>query len=153
MQSKISIKFNKFLIWIFCSFFQALVGCSINTGVVKLDKDRYIVTKQAPTGFSGMGTLTLDALKEANDFCSFKRLITSVEKIEESKPPYVAGNFPRCTIIFECLERTVTYQSLQPIRSNANMDRQNKRCNDLGFDSGTEMFKTCLEKLSNIGSQ
>ena len=147
------IKVNKSPIWIYCLVLQGLVGCAINTGVVKMDKDRYFVTKQAPTGFSGMGTLTVDALKEANDYCSFKGLKTRVEKIEESKPPYVAGNFPRSSIVFECLENTFTYSPSQPITSKTNMDRHNKSCSELGFDPGTEMFKTCVEKSSKITEQ
>lgn len=130
---------------------QVLTGCAVNTGVVKMDNERYFVTKQAATGFSGIGTLTVDALKEANDFCTSNRLKTYIEKIEESKPPYVAGNFPRTSIVFKCLELQ-PYPSIQPLTSQKNRAIQDK-CIDLGFERGSEMFKTCVDKSSKAAQE
>ena len=79
-----------------------LAGCASNSGVVSIGSDTFVVSRQAATGFTGMGTLRTEALKEAADSCiaQSKRLVVLSEK--ESPPPYVLGNFPRIDVTFTC---------------------------------------------------
>jgi hypothetical protein len=79
-----------------------LGGCASNSGVVSIGSDTFVVSRQAATGFTGMGTLRTEALKEAADTCvaQGKRLVVLNEK--EAQPPYVFGNFPRIDVTFTC---------------------------------------------------
>ena len=40
-------------------------ACASNSGVVGMGNDTYFVSRQAATGFAGMGTLKAEALQEA----------------------------------------------------------------------------------------
>lgn len=84
--------------------FVLLGGCAANSGVVSLGADRFMVSRQAATGFSGLGTLKADALREAEQYCAKNRKAVYVLKTTESEPPYVLGNFPRVEIEFMCLD-------------------------------------------------
>ena len=81
-----------------------LGGCAANSGVVSLGADRFMVSRQAATGFSGLGTLKADALREAEQYCAKNGKAVYVLKTTESKPPYVLGNFPRAEVEFMCLD-------------------------------------------------
>ena len=81
-----------------------LVGCASNSGVVSLGADRFMVSRQAATGFSGLGTLKADALREAEQHCSRIGRAVYVLNARESEPPYVLGNFPRAEVEFMCLD-------------------------------------------------
>ena len=43
-------------------------GCASNSGVVPIGPDTFMVSRQAATGFSGLGTLKADAFQEANQY-------------------------------------------------------------------------------------
>jgi hypothetical protein len=81
-----------------------LGGCAANSGVVSLGADRFMVSRQAATGFSGLGTLKADALREAEQYCAKNSEAVYVLNTRESKPPYVLGNFPRAEVEFMCLD-------------------------------------------------
>jgi hypothetical protein len=81
-----------------------LGGCAANSGVVSLGADRFMVSRQAATGFSGLGTLKADAIREAEQYCAKNGKAVYALKTTESKPPYVLGNFPRAEIEFMCLD-------------------------------------------------
>lgn len=81
-----------------------LGGCAANSGVVSLGADRFMVSRQAATGFSGLGTLKADALREAEQHCARKERAVYVLKTTESEPPYIMGNFPRAEVEFMCLD-------------------------------------------------
>lgn len=81
-----------------------LGGCAANSGVVSLGADRFMVSRQAATGFSGLGTLKADALREAEQYCAKNGKAVYVLKTTESEPPYVLGNFPRAEVEFICLD-------------------------------------------------
>ena len=81
-----------------------VIGCASNSGVVAIGSDKYMVSRQAATGFSGMGTLTADAMKEANDFCTAQNLTSKILSTKEAKPPYILGNFPKVDLQFTCVE-------------------------------------------------
>lgn len=49
--------------------FIIIAGCASNSGVVPIGPETFMVSRQAATGFSGLGTLKADALEEANEYC------------------------------------------------------------------------------------
>ena len=79
-------------------------GCAANSGVVALGADRFMISRQAATEFSGLGTLKADALREAEQYCAKNGKAVYVLKTTESEPPYVLGNFPRAEVEFMCLD-------------------------------------------------
>jgi len=84
-------------------FSVVLFGCASNSGIVPMGNDTYMVSRQAASGFSGMGTLKADAMKEAYQQC--QKTGKSVDVIEaiDTKPPYIFGNFPKTEIRFKCI--------------------------------------------------
>jgi hypothetical protein len=81
-----------------------VVGCASNSGVVPMGSDKYMVSRQAATGFSGLGTLKADALREADQYCGARGKSLIVDNTTESQPPYLLGNFPRAEVQFHCAE-------------------------------------------------
>ncbi|WP_199775530.1 hypothetical protein [Microbulbifer pacificus] len=81
-----------------------VAGCAQNSGVVPMGNDTYIVSRQAATGFSGMGTLKADAMKEAYAQCQKSGKVVEVIETVDAKPPYIMGNFPKTEITFKCIE-------------------------------------------------
>ncbi len=81
-----------------------LSGCAVNSGIVPMGNNTYMVSRQAATGFHGMGKLKADAMREAYDEC--QKQSKSVEVIEtiDAQPPYIFGNFPKTEIRFKCVE-------------------------------------------------
>ena len=79
------------------------VGCASNSGVVQVGENTYMVSRLAASGFSGMGTLKADAMKEAYSEC--QKTGKDVEMIEaiDAKPPYIFGNFPKTEVHFKCI--------------------------------------------------
>ena len=61
-----------------------------------------MISRQAATGFSGQGALKIDALREAKAHCESMGKAMIVNTTNDSKPPYVLGNFPRTEITFSC---------------------------------------------------
>lgn len=80
-----------------------LVGCASNSGVVAMGPDTYFVSKQAATGFSGMGTLKAEAIGEAGQFCNSKGKTVQIMTQKDAEPPFIFGNFPKTEITFRCL--------------------------------------------------
>ena len=81
-----------------------MVGCAINSGVVPMGQDTFMVSRQAATGFSGSGKLKAKALQEANEFCENQGKCLQVIHISEAKPPYIFTNFPKAEVHFMCLD-------------------------------------------------
>ena len=81
-----------------------LVGCAINSGVVPVGKDTYMVSRQAATGFTGSGKLKARALQEASQFCEKQGKKLQTVSFSETKPPYILTNFPKAEIQFMCLD-------------------------------------------------
>ena len=81
-------------------------GCASNSGVVPIGPDTFMVSRQAATGFSGLGTLKADAFQEANQYCISQGKNIRVVNTNESSPPYVLGNFPRAEVQFMCLDKS-----------------------------------------------
>jgi hypothetical protein len=79
-------------------------GCAVNTGVIEISGDSYLVSRQAATGFTGKGNLKEESLTEANIFCKRQQKTLKVLSIQEAQPPYILGNFPKAEIQFSCIE-------------------------------------------------
>ena len=82
----------------------SLAGCAANSGVVSMGSDSYMVSRQAPTGFSGAGSLKAEVLQEAGQYCAGQRKELVVTKTTEAQPPYVLGNYPRAEVQFKCVD-------------------------------------------------
>lgn len=80
-----------------------LSACASNSGVVPIGRDTFMVSRQAATGFSGMGDLKAQAFREANAYCEAQGKSVQVVGTTESAPPYIFGNFPRSEVQFMCL--------------------------------------------------
>lgn len=93
----------KKLIFLVMSIF-AFYGCAVNTGVVPIGKDTFMISRQAATGFSGLGGLKAEAFREANIYCETQGKSLMVVNTNESSPPYILGNFPRAEVQFMCLD-------------------------------------------------
>jgi hypothetical protein len=81
----------------------ALAGCASNSGIVAMGQDTYFVSRQAATGFTGMGTLKAEAIGEAVQFCGTKGKALQVVSSSDAKPPYILGNFPKTEMQFKCV--------------------------------------------------
>lgn len=79
-----------------------LAGCATNSGVVNISPNTYVVSRQAGTGFNGMGSLRAEALQEAGGACTKQGKTLRIVSEKESAPPYVLGNYPRIDVTFAC---------------------------------------------------
>lgn len=78
-------------------------GCASNSGVVPAGQNQFLISRQAATGFSGLGDMKAEALRDADDYCRKNARNLKVLSTEESKPPYLFGNFPRVEVQFSCM--------------------------------------------------
>jgi hypothetical protein len=82
-----------------------LAGCASDPGVAPVGPNTYLISRQAATGFSGLGGLKVKALREAAAYCEQRGRMIDILHTKDSKPPYIFGNFPRTEITFSCLKR------------------------------------------------
>ncbi|HZM87127.1 MAG TPA: hypothetical protein VFF31_11440 [Blastocatellia bacterium] len=68
-----------------------------------MGSDTYMVSRQAATGFTGMGTLKAEAMKEAYEQCQKTGKSVQVLEAVDARPPYIFGNFPKTEIRFKCV--------------------------------------------------
>lgn len=83
----------------------ALAACAAQTGVVPNGQGGFLITKQAATGFPGLGGQKAEALAEAGSYCSAQGREFVLTKVNETQPPYVMGNYPRTEIEFQCVPK------------------------------------------------
>lgn len=79
-----------------------LAGCASNSGVVPVGQDTFLISKQAATGFSGLGTLKAEVYQAASETCSRGGKTMETTTYSESQPPFILGNFPRVDLTFRC---------------------------------------------------
>jgi len=70
-----------------------------------MGNDTYFISKQAATGFTGLGSLRGDAMRDAYAQCSKSGKSVEVTNTDQSNPPYLLGNFPRVDITFRCVTK------------------------------------------------
>ena len=80
-----------------------LTGCASNTGIVPMAGGEYMIANQASTGFSGVGFIKADALKDAEEHCAGMGKKLEVVRMWENEGPYVLGKFPRIELTFRCV--------------------------------------------------
>lgn len=89
----------------------ALASCASNSGVVSNGQGRYSVSRQAATGFSGLGNLKAEAQAEARQYCRSLGADLFVTTATQTEPPYVMGNFPRVEMEFRCASPTAAAEA------------------------------------------
>lgn len=81
-----------------------LIGCGINSGVVKIGEDAYKINRRVGSGFQGATGIKEAALLEAGEFCVSQGKELKVSNIGGSHPPYIFGNFPKVEVQFKCID-------------------------------------------------
>jgi hypothetical protein len=113
-------------------------GCAVNSGVVSIGKDTYMVSRQAATGFVGSSGLKDEALLEANQYCANQGKSLYVTLIGGHHPPYIFGNFPKVEVQFMCLDasdpRLKKDNEKANIQSNEDLETKIKTLNKLLSD-------------------
>jgi hypothetical protein len=83
-----------------------LFGCAQNSGIIPMGGETYMVSRQAATGFTGMGTLKAEAMREAYSQCQESNKMVKVLETIDAKPPFIFGNFPKTEIRFKCVNES-----------------------------------------------
>lgn len=83
-----------------------LSGCAGHSGIVQVDPDTFMVSRQADIEFSGIGNLRSDAIQAAYQYCISKNKFMRVVNITEFFPPDISRGFPKAEVEFLCLEET-----------------------------------------------
>jgi hypothetical protein len=79
-----------------------LAGCAATSNITPMGRDTFLMTKQAATGFPGLGNMKAEVLTEANAFCAQSKKSMEVLQTSESRPPFILGNYPRVEVQFAC---------------------------------------------------
>jgi hypothetical protein len=88
---------------ILATFAALLAGCAATSNIVPMGGDTYMMSKQAATGFPGLGNLKAEVLTEANAYCAKAGKKMQATQTSESRPPYILGNYPRAEVQFSCV--------------------------------------------------
>ena len=80
-----------------------LIGCAANSGVLPIGNDTFFVSRQAATGFTGLGTLKAEAMREGSVFCGAMNKEFELVSEDNSEGLQVLGNFPWVEITFVCV--------------------------------------------------
>lgn len=81
-----------------------VAGCASSSGVVPMWRSLLSITKQQATGFPGLGNLKAEVYREASAFCALQKQEFEVVSYDETKPPYIFGNYPRVDVSFRCVQ-------------------------------------------------
>jgi hypothetical protein len=85
-----------------CTCVTLLAGCAATSNIVPMGSDRFMMSKQAATGFPGLGNLKAEVFTEANTYCTNLGKKMDVLASSESQGPYILGNYPRAEVQFSC---------------------------------------------------
>lgn len=85
----------------------ALSGCASDSGVTPMGHGNYMIAKQAATGFSGLGNLKTDSLRDADAFCTKQGKMLEVLDARENEGPFTMGKFPRAEVTFRCVAESI----------------------------------------------
>jgi hypothetical protein len=64
--------------------------------------DVFYATRQASSGFSGVGTIKAKLLKDARIHCEKSSQKVEIIRLWNNEGPFIFGNFPRAEIEFRC---------------------------------------------------
>ena len=81
-------------------------GCAVNSGVVPVGQNTFMVSRQAASGFSNISNLKPEALSEANQYCTTQQKSLVVTNVIEARPTSGPGDFPRAEVQFTCWDAT-----------------------------------------------
>ncbi len=87
------------------SLLATLCGCAANSGVVPMGAGSFMVARQAATGFSGIGNLKADAIKDASVYCADHGQDFEVITATQNEGPFIFGKYPRAEVTFRCIPR------------------------------------------------
>ena len=79
-----------------------VASCASNSGIVPIGKEQFFISKQAATGFTGLGTLKAEAIKEGTQFCNAMKKEFELVSQNNSEGLHVLGNYPFVEITFTC---------------------------------------------------
>jgi len=82
--------------------FLIISSCAINSGIVPVGNEQFFISKQAATGFTGLGNLKAEAIKEGTVFCNAMKKEFELVSQDQSEGLQVLGNYPRVEITFIC---------------------------------------------------
>ena len=82
-----------------------LSGCA-KSGIVQVDPDTFMISRQADIDISNIGTLRADAIQAAYNYCISQNKFMRIVDITEYFPPDISRGFPRAEVQFMCLEET-----------------------------------------------
>ena len=80
----------------------ALSGCASHSQVAPLGNGKFMISKQASTGFPGLGNMKAELLQQGDEKCRSAGKEFELLTSSETQPPYVFGNYPRAEITFLC---------------------------------------------------
>jgi hypothetical protein len=80
-----------------------LMGCASHSGVVPMGKDTFMIAKQQATGFPRLGNMKAEIIAEGSRYCASLGKDFQLVSAQDSKPPYILGNYPRSEIQFMCV--------------------------------------------------
>jgi hypothetical protein len=84
----------------------ALSSCASSSGVLPTGRDSFTLRKEQGHGFTGGGELRAAAFREADGHCKAMGKELLLVRRQESRPPYVLGNYPMVELDFQCLAAT-----------------------------------------------
>jgi hypothetical protein len=96
-----------------------VAGCAVNSGVVPVGQNSFMVSRQVATGFVNPGNLKPEAVQEAKQFCSDQKKTLVVTNVNGPRPSSGPGDFPRVELQFICWDPT----TIDAINSECNEKR------------------------------
>jgi hypothetical protein len=79
-----------------------LAGCASHSQLAPMGDGRFLLSKQASTGFPGLGNMKAELMQQAHDHCTGAGRQYELLSSTETQPPYMFGNYPRSEITFRC---------------------------------------------------
>jgi hypothetical protein len=111
---------TKLLLIILASFL-IITGCAIDTGVIPLNNHTFTITKQAATGFTPIYVVKQGVLQEATKYCDIMYKTLKIITLQQTQPPYIAGNFPRADMTFSCESNPTEYTTAPNVSYSKNI--------------------------------
>jgi phage tail sheath gpL-like len=82
-----------------------LSACASHSGIVPIGQGVLMASKQQATGLPGLGNMKAELVAEGTAHCRAQGLEFELVSAQETKPPYVLGNYPRSEISFRCVPK------------------------------------------------
>lgn len=87
----------------------SISGCATKTiGPTPAGENTFVISRQEGAFPSGDEPLLAEALGEANRFCSSLGKAFKLVNTHENSGPYILGNYPKATVTFECINKTLS---------------------------------------------